>query len=82
MTLTNLLLYYSGLCQLSALFNVYYLRLLMRLGIYVYIYRRSVAVVAVVATCIMMLSGFALCSDLLVVYVELGVALTLLLHRS
>ena len=27
LTLTDLLLYYSGLCQLSALFNVYYIRL-------------------------------------------------------
>ena len=81
LTLTNLLLYYSGLCQLSALFNVCYIRLL-RLGISVYTYRHYVAVVAVVATGITMLSDVALCSDLLVVYVELGVALTLLLHRS
>ena len=80
MTLTNVLLYYSGLCHLSALFNVYYIRLC---TCAVYTYRISVAVVAVVDTVIvMMISDFALRSDLLVVYNELGVALTLLLHRS
>ena len=84
LTLTNLLLYYRGLRQLSALFNVCYIRLL-RLDISAYTYRQSVAVVvvvAVVATDITMLSDVALHSDLLVVYVELGVALSLLLHRS
>ena len=83
LTFTNLLLYYRGLRQLSALFNVCYIRLL-RLDISAYTYRQSVAVVvvAVVATDITMLSDVALHSDLLVVYVELGVALSLLLHRS
>ena len=38
--------------------------------------------VAVVAGSVTMLSSIALCSDLLVVYVELGVALGLLLHLS
>ena len=72
----------SGLRQLSALFNVCNIRLL-RLDISAYTYRYSVAVVvAVVATSITMLSSIALSSDLLVVYVELGVALSLLLHRS
>ena len=84
LTLTDLLLYYCGLCQLSALFNVCYIRLL-RLGISAYTYRHSVAVVAVVGVVVpsvTMLSSVALCSDLMVVYVELGVALSLLLHRS
>ena len=85
LTLTNLLLYSSGLRQLFALFNVCYIRLL-RLDISAYTYLYSVvlavAVVAVVATSIMMLPSVALSSDLLVVYVELGLALSLLLHRS
>ena len=54
----------------------------LRLGISLYTYRRSVAVVAVVASDVTMLSNVALFSVLMVVYVELGVALTLLLHRS
>ena len=54
----------------------------LRLGISVYTYRRSVAVVAVVAPDVTMMSDVALCSDVLVVYIELGVALNLLLHRS
>ena len=81
LTLTNLLLHYSGLRQLSALFNVFYMRLL-RLGISAYTYRHSVAVVTVVATSFTMIFDVALCSDLLIVYVELEVALRLLLHRS
>ena len=80
----NLLLCSSGLRHLSALFNVCYISLL-RIDISAYTYRYSVAVVvvvvAVVATSITMLSNFALSSDLLVVYVELGLALSLLLHR-
>ena len=70
---------------MSALFNVCYIRLF-GLDISAYIYRYSVAVivvvVAVVATSITVMSSIALCSDLLVAYVELGVALAMLLHRS
>ena len=69
---------------MSAVCIVYRLvyKAVLRLGISLYTYRRSVAVVAVVASDVTMLSTIALCSDMLVVYVELGVALSLLLHRS
>ena len=69
---------------MSAVCIVYRLiyKAVLRLGISLYTYRRSVAVVAVVASDVTMLSNVALFSDLLVVYVEVGVALTLLLHRS
>ena len=69
---------------MSAVCIVYSLvyKAVLRLDISLYTYRRSVAVVAVVASDVKMLSNVALFSDLMVVYVELGVALTLLLHRS
>ena len=69
---------------MSAVCIVYRLlyKAVLRLGISLYTYRRSVAVVAVVASDVTMLSNVALFSDLLVVYVEVGVALTLLLYRS
>ena len=69
---------------MSAVCIVYRLlyKAVLRLGISLYTYRRSVAVVAVVASDVTMLSTIALFSDLLVVYVELGVALSLLQHRS
>ena len=69
---------------MSAVCIVYRLvyKAVLRLGISLYTYRRSVAVVAIVASDVTMLSNVALFSDLLVVYVEVGVALTLLLHRS
>ena len=69
---------------MSAVCIVYRLvyKAFLRLGISLYTYRRSVAVVAVVASDVTMLSNVALFSDLMFVYVELGVALTLLLHRS
>ena len=58
-----MLLYSSDLRQVSALFNVCYIKLL-RLGISAYTYRYSVAlavaVVAVVATSIAMMSSVAL----------------------
>ena len=69
---------------MSAVCIVYRLlyKAILRLGISLYTYRRSVAVIAVVASDVTMLSNVALFSDLLVVYVEVGVALTLLLHRT
>ena len=69
---------------MSAVCIVYRLlyKAVLRLGISLYTYRRSVAVVAVVASDVTMLSNVALFSDLLVVYVEVEVALTLLLHRT
>ena len=69
---------------MSAVCIVYRLlyKAVLRLGISLYTYRRSVAVVAVVASDVTMLSTIALFSDLLVVYVEIGVALSLLLYRS
>ena len=69
---------------MSAVCIVYRLlyKAVLRLGISLYTYRRSVAVVAVVASDVTMLSNVALFSDLLVVYVEVGVALTLLLYPS
>ena len=69
---------------MSAVCIVYRLlyKAVLRLGISLYTYRRSVAVVAVVASDVTMLSTIALFSDLLVVYVEVGVALSLLLYRS
>ena len=69
---------------MSAVCIVYRLlyKAVLRLGISLYTYRRSVAVVTVVASDVTMLTNIALCSDMLVVYVELGVALSLLLHRS
>ena len=61
--------------------------LMLRLGISLYTHRRSVAVVLLLLlllrlTSRRMLSSVALFTDLMAVYIEVGVALTLLLHRS
>ena len=59
----------------------------LRLGISLYTHRRSVAVVLLLLLLLLltsgrMLSSVALFTDLMAVYIEVGAALTLLLHRS
>ena len=55
----------------------------LRLGICLYTHRRSIAVVLLLLlTSDRMLCHIALFTDLMAVYIEVGVALNLLLHRS
>ena len=69
----------SALCIVQRLLY----KTVLRLGISLYTHRRSIAVVLLLLlTSDRMLCDIALFTDLMAMYIEVGVALSLLLHRS